>query len=189
MSRPCALREVQQAGEGLRINFQIPWQLQGQAQASVSVTAGTATSSTQTIDLALFEPGLFATNAAGSGQGAILIANTGSVAAPVGMFSGSQPATRGEFVSIFCTGLGPVTNQPPTGVAALSDPLSGTTTTPTVTIGGVAATVSFSGLAPAFVGLYQVDVQVPANAPTGDDVPVVLSIGSVTSNTVTIAVQ
>ena len=172
-----------------QINFQIPWQLQGQAQASVLVTAGAATSSPQTIDLAPFTPGLFATNAAGSGQGAILIANTGSVAAPVGMFSGSRPATRGEFVSIFCTGLGPVTNQPPTGVAALSNPLSRTTTTPTVTIGGVAATVSFSGLAPAFVGLYQVDVQVPANAPTGDSAPVVLSIGGVTSNRVTIAVE
>ena len=172
-----------------QINFQIPWQLQGQAQASVSVTAGTATSSPQTIGLAPFAPGLFATNVAGSGQGAILIANTGSVAAPVGMFSNSRPATRGEFVSIFCTGLGPVTNQPPTRVAALSNPLSRTTTTPTVTIGGVAATVSFSGLAPAFVGLYQVDVRVPANAPTGDSAPVVLSIGGVTSNRVTTAVQ
>ena len=98
-----------------QINFQIPWQLQGQAQASVSVTAGTATSSPQTIGLAPFAPGLFATNVAGSGQGAILIANTGSVAAPVGMFSNSRPATRGEFVSIFCTGPGarykPTTNQ------------------------------------------------------------------------------
>ena len=96
---------------------------------------------------------------------------------------------RGEFVSTFCTGLGPVTNQPATGDAASINSLSGTTTTPTVTIGGVAATVSFSGLATGFVGLYQVDVQVPANAPPGDNVPVVLSIGGATSNTVTIAIQ
>ena len=44
-------------------------------------------------------------------------------------------------------------------------------------------------LAPGFVGLYQVNVQVPAEAPTGDGVEVVLSIGGVASNTVTIAVQ
>ena len=60
---------------------------------------------------------------------------------------------------------------------------------PTVTIGGVSATVSFSGLAPGFVGLYQVNVTVPDNAPMGDAVPVILNIGGATSNTVTIAVR
>ena len=64
-----------------------------------------------------------------------------------------------------------------------------TTTAPTMTIGSVPATVSFSGLAPGFVGLYQVNVQVPENAPAGDAVPVVLTIGGISSNTVTIAVQ
>jgi uncharacterized protein (TIGR03437 family) len=58
-----------------------------------------------------------------------------------------------------------------------------------VTIGGVPATPSFAGLAPGWVGLYQVNVQVPANAPTGDAVPVTLSVGGAVSNQVTIAVQ
>jgi uncharacterized protein (TIGR03437 family) len=58
-----------------------------------------------------------------------------------------------------------------------------------VTIGGIVAQVSFSGLAPGAVGLYQVNVQVPVGAPAGDAVPVTLSIGGVDSNTVTIAVQ
>ncbi len=57
-----------------------------------------------------------------------------------------------------------------------------------MTIGGIPATVSFSGLAPGFVGLYQVNVEVPANAPVGDAIPVVLTIGGVTANTVTVAV-
>jgi len=59
----------------------------------------------------------------------------------------------------------------------------------TVTIGGVPAYVSFAGLAPGWVGLYQVNVQVPANAPVGDAVAVALSVGGVASNQVTIAVQ
>jgi uncharacterized protein (TIGR03437 family) len=59
----------------------------------------------------------------------------------------------------------------------------------TVTIGGVPATPSFAGLAPGWVGLYQVNVQVPANAPVGDAVPVALSVGGAVSNQVTIAVQ
>jgi uncharacterized protein (TIGR03437 family) len=58
-----------------------------------------------------------------------------------------------------------------------------------VTIGGVDATVTYSGLAPGFAGLYQVDAQVPSGAPSGGTVAVVMKIGGSTSNTVTIAVQ
>ncbi|MGZ4760409.1 MAG: hypothetical protein ACXV95_15215, partial [Acidimicrobiales bacterium] len=47
---------------------------------------------------------------------------------------------------------------------------TGTTTT---------ATVTFSGLAPGLVGVYQVNVQVPANAPTGDSIGVYITIGGV----------
>ncbi len=109
------------------------------------------------------------------------------------MLAGTQGSGRavkkGEYISIFCTGLGAVNNQPATGAAAKSSPLSHTLTTATVTIGGAAATVTYSGLAPGFAGLYQVDVQVPSGAPSGGTVAVVMKIGGSTSNTVTIAVQ
>jgi len=49
--------------------------------------------------------------------------------------------------------------------------------------------VSFSGLSPGFVGLYQINVQVPPGAPVGDTISLVLTIAGVQSNTVTIAVQ
>jgi uncharacterized protein (TIGR03437 family) len=39
------------------------------------------------------------------------------------------------------------------------------------------------------VGLYQINLQVPANAPIGEAVPVIITIGAGTSNTATIAVQ
>jgi uncharacterized protein (TIGR03437 family) len=61
--------------------------------------------------------------------------------------------------------------------------------TPTVTIGGVVAVVSYSGLAPDFAGLYQVNAIVPLGISPGNTVPVVISNGNVASNTVTIAVQ
>jgi uncharacterized protein (TIGR03437 family) len=47
----------------------------------------------------------------------------------------------------------------------------------------------FSGLSPGFVGLYQVNLQIPSTAPSGNAVPVVLTIGGVQSNTATIAIQ
>jgi uncharacterized protein (TIGR03437 family) len=167
----------------LQVNLQIPWELAGQAQASVIATVGGVASSQQTVSVVPFAPGIFAINQAGSGQGAVLISGTSQLAAP------GTPVTRGSSISIFATGLGAVTNQPASGAAAQAVPLSLTLTTPTVTIGGVVAGLSYSGLAPGFVGLYQVNAQVPAGASVGDAVPVVISVGSFTSNTVTIAVR
>jgi uncharacterized protein (TIGR03437 family) len=58
-----------------------------------------------------------------------------------------------------------------------------------VNIGGVPARVLYSGLAPTFAGLYQINVQVPAGAPFGDAIPLLVSIGSATSNAVTVAIH
>ncbi len=61
--------------------------------------------------------------------------------------------------------------------------------TPGVTIEGVPATVTFSGLAPGFVGLYQVNVVIPQEVSSGPAVPLILTISGVPSNAVTIAVE
>jgi uncharacterized protein (TIGR03437 family) len=172
-----------------QINFQVPWEVSGQTQASLIVTVNGVNTNPVTVNLAASSPGIFRIGQ--SGQGAILIASTGEVAAPVGIIPGrtSRPANRGvDFISIYCTGLGNVTNRPASGAVAGSNPRSSTTATPSVTVGGVATAVEFSGLAPGFVGLYQINVLVPANAPIGATIPVVVSIGT-TSNTANIAVQ
>jgi len=172
-----------------QINLQVPWQLQGLPQASMTVSVNGAASAPQSFSLAGANPGLFAIDS--GGRGAVLIASTGELAAAGGSVPGrsARPVNRGEYLSIFCTGLGLVVNPPIDGTPASSNPLSTTIASPTVTIGGVPAPVSFSGLSPGFVGLYQVDVQVPSNAAAGNAVPVVLAIDGVPSNTVTIAVQ
>ncbi len=175
-----------------QVNIQIPWELQGASSANLTDTVNGITSPIEPVSLAMFAPGLFSTNQAGTGQGAILIANTATFAAPPGSIPGAQSraAMRGvDFLEIYCTGLGAVTNQPATGNAAGSNPLSTTTSNASVTIGGAPATVLFSGLAPGFVGLYVVTLQVPAGAPVGDAVNVILTIGGMPSNTVTIAVE
>jgi uncharacterized protein (TIGR03437 family) len=84
--------------------------------------------------------------------------------------------------------LGPVTNQPASGDPAPSAPLAATTSVPTVTIGGVSAPVIFSGLAPGFAGLYQINLTVPTNAPVGNQ-PMVMTIGGLVSNTAMLNVQ
>jgi len=169
-----------------QINFQVPLLLPGPNQ--LTITQG-ALSTTVTVNVTSFAPALFTSNNQGTGQAAALVSGTASLAAPAGSSPGSRPARKGEFVSLYCTGLGDVSNRPDPGDPAPSSPLAETVFNPTVMIGGAMATVSFSGLAPGFAGLYQVNAQVPDTAPSGSAIQVVLSIGGATSNTATIAVE
>jgi uncharacterized protein (TIGR03437 family) len=171
-----------------QINFQVPWEAAGKSQASVVVNSGVA-SPAATVKLASYAPGLFTTNQQGSGQGAVLLSGTASIAAPTGMFANSRPAARGSYIEIYGTGLGPVSNTPADGGISPVSPLAQTTTSATVSIGGIPAPVIFAGLAPNFVGLYQINVLVPQSAPVASNVPVTLTIGGTNSNTITIAVQ
>jgi uncharacterized protein (TIGR03437 family) len=178
------------SGDG-QVNGQVPFELTPGTTTQVVATAQTSLAAPEPITMAAVQPGIFTVNSSGQGQGAILIANVGdTLAAPAGSIPGraARAAVPGEFLTIYCTGLGSVTDPPLSGTPALSNPLSHTQAVPAVTIGGISATVSFSGLAPGFVGLYQVNVEVPANAPAGDAVPVVLTVGGVTANTVTVAI-
>jgi beta-glucosidase len=169
---------------GPQVIVQVPWELTGSTEAAVSAAIGGQTSTAQTVAIAPFSPGIFSMNGQGTGQGAIVDAFTYQ------LVDATYAASAGvSYVQIYCTGLGAVTNQPATGAPAVAAPLSATITKPVVTIGGVAADVVFSGLAPGEVGLYVVNVQVPATAPAGDAVPLALSIGGATSNTVTMAVR
>ncbi len=96
-----------------------------------------------------------------------------------------QPATIGDYLVLYLTGLGLATpNGDPAGkplATGTNPPADGsvlyeTPTLPTVTIGGVLANVLFSGLAPGYAGEYQLDVQVPPGVTNGDSVPVVVTM-------------
>lgn len=161
----------------LQVNFLVPSiSIVKPTQVPLRITQGESFT-TITVTLKPYAPALFTTNGQGSGQASVLIANTSILAAPTGAFPGSRPAKKGEFVSLFCTGLGAVSSA------------STTLATPTLSLGGKSVPVSFSGLAPGFVGLYQVNFQIPAAATTGDAVALILSIGGSNSNAATIAIQ
>ncbi|MGO4881678.1 MAG: hypothetical protein ACLP59_12750 [Bryobacteraceae bacterium] len=165
-----------------QVNFQVPWELAGQSTTTLADTANGQTGTAQTVSLATFAPAIFSLDTTGSGPGAVLDSSYQLV-------NSTNPAVSGStYILIYCTGLGPVNATVATGAPAPSNPPASTTTAATVTIGGVQATPSFAGLAPGYVGLYQVNVQVPASVAAGSSVPVTISIGSLTSNTVTIPV-
>jgi uncharacterized protein (TIGR03437 family) len=108
-----------------------------------------------------------------------------------------QPATIGDYLVLYVTGLGVTTpngdpNGKPlaTGVAPPADGsvLYKTPTTPSVTIGGVPVNLLYSGLPPGFAGLYQLVFQIPSGVVSGDDVPVTITMFG-NSDTATISIQ
>ncbi len=110
----------------------------------------------------------------------------------------SRPAQLGDVLVIYAIGLGATSPAVATGAAAPSvQPLAQITTPVTVHFGprtmfddGIPATPSYTGLTPSLVGVYQVNVTIPSNAPTGDAVPLWLELGtSEIGNTVLIAIQ
>src|SRR5262249_35239472 len=149
-----------------QINFFLPYDISGVPMITVN-NAG-ADSSAAIVganDLRSDSaPGVFTLSA--DGQGAILLAGTGLIARAT-KDANSRPARRGEVVEIYATGLGPVTNPPPSGQPASAAKLSQTIGTTIVTIGSSRAEVLFSGLAPGQVGVYQVNARVPMGAPAG----------------------
>jgi len=174
-----------------QINAQFPVELTSGSSASVQVEvqlpAGTVSSSPVAVAVAPTAPGIFSQDQNGSGPGSIFRASDFSKICPPARFDcTARSAVPGETVSIFMTGLGAVNGAWVSGQPAQT--ALATITAPAVTIGGVQAQVLFSGLATRFVGLYQVNVTVPNNTPNGDSVPLNLTIGGKTSNTVTIAV-
>jgi len=165
-----------------QINAQLPFELQPATRQQV-VVRGTATITLpETITIAPVRPGIFTTDGK---QGAVLDTQGRLV-------DGAAPAAAGDIVVVYATGLGAVDRAVPTGQAAPGiapgEPPAKAATPVTATIGGQPAVVHFAGLTPGFVGLYQVNVQVPAGVTPGTTQLVILQSG-VPSNTVTVAVR
>jgi uncharacterized protein (TIGR03437 family) len=181
-----------------QLGVQIPFELAGVASAQILVTVLGQNSTPRTVFLDTAAPGIFTLNQAGTGPGAVLIAisDIPTLAVAAGSVPGaaSRPARRGEFVTIYATGLGLTMTSPASPPLATGAPSTGeeTATKATVTIDGLPAAVSFSGTAPGFVGLNQINVAVPQGSRVADDVSVVVmletALGTKVSNTVTMAV-
>ncbi|HWB95380.1 MAG TPA: hypothetical protein VG672_01725 [Bryobacteraceae bacterium] len=162
-----------------QLGVQIPIELAGQASADVQVTAGGQSSQVRSVPLKSVAPGLFTVSQDGRGTATCLHSDG------VTAVSASKPAHPGEEIVLYGTGFGAVTPALATG-----QPSSGnkTVATPTVTIDGLPAQVVFSGAAPGFVGLYQVNVVVPELARTNSADPIALTLSGVAANAVTLPV-
>lgn len=165
-----------------QVNALLPYDLNA-GTYPLRVESNGVVSNVISIAVAAFSPGIFTMNSNGQGQG-IFLKSDGS------LVTTSNPAAPGSVVSLFATGLGVV--DPPLAAGApgaASDPLNRTVQTPRVSFDSNPAEVLYSGLAPGFAGLYQVNVRIPAGTAPASNIPVSLSIGGIASNRVAVAVR
>ena len=156
-----------------QINFQSPWEIAGQQVVAVQVANNGGISPPVDITVSAAQPGIINYSSGSNVFGAILHSDY-SLVTP------ASPAKADDTVLIYGTGLGAVSTPQVDGTAANGE---STVALPTVTIGGASAIVTFSGLAPGFVGLNQVNVVVPSGLSAGNQ-PVIMTLGGVTSNSV-----
>jgi uncharacterized protein (TIGR03437 family) len=115
---------------------------------------------------------------------------SGTVISPQHQTSGlpvtaAIPAAPGETVVLSAIGLGPTNPSVATGVAAPSN--AATSATATVTLGNNAVPGATAMLAPGRIAIYQITFTVPPSTPSGS-YPIAISIGGVTSNSLTLPV-
>ena len=167
-----------------QINFIVPF------DAAVSTFGSSSTFVVRVSGIATYEgainigqanPGFFTVN----GEDAAALNEDDSVN------DAEHPAAPGSVVQFFATGHGPLTVVPLTGAAAPLDPLAVTTGDIEVFVQATEATVEFSGLAPNFASLWQVNVRLPATLPVTAEgtVAVFIKVNGLGSKPVAIYVQ
>ena len=142
--------------------------------ATIQVTNGDTASNTVTSLINLSTPGVFTIPSGGIGYAAALHADYSAV-------TPKNPAVIGETISVYLTGLGAVNPGVPDGAAGPADTLSKTTSTITADISGLAATVTYAGLAPQLAGLYQLNLTIPTGVTAGDNTLDVAGLDSYSS--------
>lgn len=161
-----------------QINAQLPFGLSS-GTVPLYVKVNNVPGPPVSVTMASLAPQVFTLSTNGKGPGAILHPDYSTV-------TGDHPAAPGETVLIFATGLGQVVPQILAGQPGPK--LSKTAAVVTVRIGGKDAPVVYSGLAPGFAGLYQINAVIPS--PLSGIVEVLVTAGAVTScSGVTVQIQ
>jgi uncharacterized protein (TIGR03437 family) len=157
-----------------QVSVVVPYEIQGQSSALMKVVYAGAASATVNLMVAPTAPGIFTSNSSGVGQ--ITAVNIDGT-----INSSGNPATRGTLITFYATG-GGQTN-PPGVDGALAGKNPPVPVAPvTLMIGGVQAEVTYAGGAPGYpAGLMQINAIIPSTIAPNVATPVVLTIGTVSS--------
>jgi uncharacterized protein (TIGR03437 family) len=171
---------------GYQVNVQIPG---GVGNGPQPVVVKTATGSSTAVHLVInsTEPGLLATSSfiVNNRQYVqALFANSSTYVLPPGTISGvtSQRPQPGQTITLYGVGFGPVTSGNNNAASVEAGQIVQQTNTLAgqlaVYFAGIPAQVTYAGLAPGSVGLYQINVMVP-NITVSDIVPLTFTLNGV----------
>jgi len=181
-----------------QINFQVPSGANiGSNSISVRLADTGELLAGGTMLVAANSPGFFTLSTNGKGQAAARNQDGITINGP------ANPAARGSVISLYGTGQGQVSPAVGDGAPAPSNPPASTVAVPTsdaktclnmqpsvcVAIGAGFGNIQFSGLAPNYAGLWQLNVQIPMDSLTGNAIPVKVVINGTSSNLFTIAIR
>jgi uncharacterized protein (TIGR03437 family) len=161
-----------------QINAQAPFELLPGGQYQIQVTSDGATGAPESIYVAPVSP-------------AVASLPTGTIIAEHADYSlvtADSPATPGESILIYLSGLGATDTPVGSGAGSPFSPLAHALAAPSVLLNGQTAPVAFYGLSPGSVGLYQINFQVPPETPSGD-LPLVVNQSGASSNTAILPVS
>ena len=162
-----------------QINAQVPWELPV-GDATLVVKRGEALSGSLRLRVAETAPALFTWSQNGQGAAVAVDGLTNE------LVDVSRPASSGQYVVLYGTGLGRMASAVETGQGALA--ANAAVRPVTVTLGAVRVPVLYAGAAPGFAGLAQINIQVPAGLPPGAQ-RLVLVQGGQQSNVVTLPLR
>lgn len=156
---------------GTEINAQIPFEIAGSTTLILRTPGGVS----DNFNLAVqpTAPSIFRTIIAGiEGPVATIVNGRNGLLA-----TNSNPVKRNDNIVIYLTGLGKTNPAVDAGLASPSDPLARSLVDPVVSIGGVEIPVTYSGLTPGEVGVYQINAEILRWVPTGFNVPLTITQG------------
>jgi uncharacterized protein (TIGR03437 family) len=181
LARQDFVTKVEVAGQPASVLLATPFQVNAQLPPDIGAGSVVVRLTTpygvveQSIDIQTTAPAVFRINSSLSGE------NRGATLNQDGKLNlRTNPARRGSIVTLFGTGFGTV---------AASGGLFRTTVPVTGVLGGQESAVTYAGLAPGFIGLYQVNFPIPQAAAPGLDQTLSFRQGGVESTPVLISIQ
>ena len=173
-----------------QVNFQVPPGISLGDSVPLQLQKPDGSTLLSTVRVVAASPRIFTSSRTGQGQGAVLNLDYSQNGNPQ-LLPGAKPAARGSVIRIFATGAGETDPPllPGEAAPASGNPLVLTRVQPTVSMGGILATVLHSVMAPGYPGVWQIDTLVPATVSPGPAVSLSISAGGLDSNPVTIAVE
>ncbi len=154
-----------------QINGQLPFNVDGAATMTLRTPGGISDNFYFSIYPAA--PSIFRSGTAGpmTGLATVVRADNNELVTP------TNPIHPNDSIVIYATGLGRTEPAVDAGLQAPADPLASAIIAPQVTLGGVALNISYAGLVPGGVGVYQINAAIPFKVPQGMSIPLVISQG------------